>query len=343
MKRMISFLLSLVLLAGCSSGDSVSSEKKIKVSSLDNLIFADDTLVPNPDFSWNLDEETFLEQVDGAETMIPGNEQFDSLRYSYNASLDAATYTPPVLYQLKGVKTEAKVSYAFCGDGLYMSGYHWVFADDETNAQDGIETILSQLNEISFLSPASGETPTAEIFQQNASCQWVSKDAPEQDASGQSVTLTVSRMRTNTSILLAVKAYDPIPTEFTSTLNRDWHGGIYVEDRVVHILALPEYYDQLARQAQQFDPSGALVVDDPGGNQIYTQPQLQEAMLRLSEQMEQLHIVHLSAFVHPQGNPRNGISVVVDQSVSLTEEYQEKAIQCAQIDALEFSVGTGEA
>lgn len=332
MKKALSFLLSLVLLAGCSSG---SSEKTVKVSDVADLIAAQDTLVPGPDFSWDLDEETFLEQVHGADTMIPGSEQFDSLRYSYNGAIDAATYTPPVRYQLKGIKTDATCAYAFCGDGLYMSGYQWIFDGSEADAQEGIETILSQLNEISFLSPVSGETPTAEMFQQNASFQWTPKDAPEQ-----SVTLTVSRIRTNTSILLTVKAYELIPSEFISTLNRDWHGGTYVEDKVVHILALPEYYDQLVEQVQQYDPSGAIVVDDPGDNQVYTYPQLQQAMQRLWDQMPSLQIVHISVFVHPRSNPSNGLSVVVDPSVSLTEEYKQKVIQCAQIDGLEFSQGT---
>lgn len=150
MKKMLSFLLSLVLLAGCSSG---SSEKTVKVSDVADLIAAQDTLVPGPDYSWGLDEETLLEQVHGADTMIPGSEQFDSLRYSYNGAFHAATYTPPVRYQLKGIKTDATCAYAFCGDGLYMSGYQWIFDGSEADAQEGIETILSQLNEISFLFP----------------------------------------------------------------------------------------------------------------------------------------------------------------------------------------------
>ena len=46
MKKVLSFLLSLVLLAGCSSG---SSEKTVKVSDVADLIAAQDTLVPGPD------------------------------------------------------------------------------------------------------------------------------------------------------------------------------------------------------------------------------------------------------------------------------------------------------
>jgi len=193
-------------LAGCSSGSGGAAEKKVKVSGVADLIVAQDTLVPGLDFSWNLDEKTFLEQVDGAETMIPGSEQFDEYRYSYNGPFDTATFSPPVLYQLKGIKTDASVAYAFCGDGLYMSGYQWIFNDSEEDAQKGIETILNQLNELSFLSPVSGETPTADMFQQNASCQWAPKDAPEQ-----SVTLTVSRIQTNVGVVLSVKAMISFP------------------------------------------------------------------------------------------------------------------------------------
>jgi len=91
---------------------------------------------------------------------------------------------------------------------------------------------------------------------------------------------------------------------------------------------------------QQYDPSGTLVVDDPGDNQVYTQPQLQQAMQRLQEEMPSLQIVHLSSFVHPHSNPSNGLSVVVDPSATLTEEYKQKVIRCAQIDGLEFSQGT---
>lgn len=135
---------------------------------------------------------------------------------------------------------------------------------------------------------------------------------------------------------------DPIDI-FIDTLDPNWYGGIYVQEHTYHILALPEYYQQLLTLAQQYHgETFALVVDDPGDHLIHSKPQLEAAAARLWANADELHVVGTGTFMQPDGDPRNGITVTISNTVPLTDELRKKVADCAQISSLRFENGDDE-
>ncbi len=138
---------------------------------------------------------------------------------------------------------------------------------------------------------------------------------------------------------VSIAQQDPIDT-FIDTLDSNWYGGIYVEKDIYHILALQQYYPQLVKLVQAYDPTGSvIVVDDPGDQLIYTRPQLLAATDRLWANAKELGVVGTGIFIDGDGTPRNGVTVTVSHSVPLTDELKQKIEDCAQITSLRFESG----
>lgn len=106
-RTVIIMFILITLLCGCNSAET-SSEKLIKVSKITDLIFADEALIPNPDFSWGMEQKDFLANVYGSETMDPNSESFDEQRYFYSEEQNVTTCSPPITYRVKDISVDAE-------------------------------------------------------------------------------------------------------------------------------------------------------------------------------------------------------------------------------------------
>lgn len=138
--------ISIFLLYGCGNSGK-SGAKTVKAAQFTDLIFDNTDLLPNTDFTWNMGKEDFLSKVYRADILDPDSGTFDEYRYSHSRETNTTTFTPLISYTVDGIPGEAEAAFAFNEEGLFKSGYAWVFKEgEEDKAKKAVEILADNFN-----------------------------------------------------------------------------------------------------------------------------------------------------------------------------------------------------
>lgn len=157
-------IIALVyILTGCNDSYR-GTVKSIKAENITDIIFEDDVLLPNKDFTWNMKEADFLSVVYGAETMDPESESFEYYRYYHSDEQNITTFTPPVSYRIDGIPCEADVMLVFDEKGLSAAAYSWVFEETEGEEAEKTFALLAEnINSDPNIRPEQFELPDLSV------------------------------------------------------------------------------------------------------------------------------------------------------------------------------------
>lgn len=189
----------LVSLCGCSQEDS-EGNKTVKVSKFTDLIFQEDELVPNPDFSWNITTDDFVSKVYRGDIFNPESDTFDEYRYYHSDETGITTFTPLITYDIEKFPDDADVMFVFDENGLVRSGYSWILADTKTkDIEDLVSRLTEDMNSNSNVVPISLELPDLSKIERPYQCKW------SLVAEGDSyIQLTISHIKNSNTISISV-------------------------------------------------------------------------------------------------------------------------------------------
>lgn len=175
-------LILIFLLAGCGNAGK-SDTKTIKVSQFTDLIFDGTDLLPNTDFAWNMSRDDFLSKVYRADVLDPGSETFNEYRYSHSKETNITTYTPMIACVVDGIPGEGEAAFAFNEEGLFRTGYVWIYKEDETNnAEKALACLMDNLNTSEYTLENQFEIPdlsNAETADFPYEYQWLPADSSQ--------------------------------------------------------------------------------------------------------------------------------------------------------------------